>query len=137
MLILVGGTICTGVNEDGILSVREDADSRILENFLNSDSPYRDKVQFDVSENLFILSENLTLDDWNRMIDTYRRYTKGNDYDGVLIAHGTYHSGTACMGAKREEKAISYLINKCEECGVDAYFSPAKKQVKSMKQYIT
>jgi len=287
LLILVGGTICTGVDEDGILAVREDAGSKILESFSNSDSPYRDKVQFDVSENLFILSENLTLDDWNRMIDTYRRYTKDKDYDGVLIAHGTdtlaytaalfsmilantkipvifvsankrldlkdsngndnfrsavecicrnvpenvyavyknisdkrmylhlasrllqcknysedfksfgaiditdindenseryfddlkekyprervkpfvdinddwhlsakilmitpyvdidysafdykkfsavlhgtYHSGTACIGAKNEEKAISYLINKCEECGIDAYFSPARK----------
>jgi len=287
LLILVGGTICTGVDEDGILSVREDAGSKILEVFLNSDSPYRDKVQFDVSENLYILSENLTKDDWNRIIDTYRHNMTNKYYDGVIIAHGTdtlaysaalfsmilantktpvifvsankrldipesngndnfrsavecicrnipanvyavyknisdnrmylhlasrleqcknysedfnsvdaiditninddnstkyfddlkkkyprervkpfvdinddwhlsakilmitpyvdidysvfdykkfsavlhgtYHSGTACIGAKNEEKAISYLINKCEECGVDAYFSPARK----------
>ena len=287
LLILVGGTICTGVDKDGILSIKEDAGSKILESFLTSDSPYRDKVQFDVSENLYILSENLTKDDWNRIIDAYRHNITNKDYDGVIIAHGTdtlaytaalfsmilantktpvifvsankrpdlaesngnenfktavecicrgipenvyavyknisdnhiylhlasrlrqcenysddfysvcamditdindgnsaryfddlkkqyprervkpfldingdwhlsakvlmitpyvdidysafdykkfsavlhgtYHSGTACMGAKSEEKAISHLINRCEECGVDAYFSPAKK----------
>ena len=287
LLILVGGTICTGVDEDGILSVREDAGARIVNSFLESDSMMCDEVCFDLSDNLSTLSENITKDSFNLMIDTYRKHIKNSDYDGVIflhgtdtlaytaslfsiilantdipvffvsankrpdlaesngnenfrsavecicrgipenvyavyknikddrmylhlasrliqcenysddfysvnaiditdmngdnckkyfdnldknypkekrkaffdicddwhinadilmvmpyvnidysayeykkfsaVLHGTYHSGTACMGAKDEKNAISYLINACSECGVDAYFSPAKK----------
>lgn len=287
LLILVGGTICTGVDEDGILSVREDAGVRIVNSFLASDSFARDKVSFVLSENLFTLSENVTKDSFNQMLDTYCKHIKNDDYDGVIflhgtdtlaytaslfsiilantcipvffvsankrpdlaesngnenfktaveciccgipenvyvvyrnikedkmylhlasrlkqcenysddfysvgamditdingdnckkyfdnlrkkypkekkkaffdisenfhitadvlmimpyvnidysaydykkfdaVLHGTYHSGTACMGAKNKKNAISYLINKCDEYGVDTYFSPAKK----------
>ena len=287
LVILVGGTICTGVDSDGILSVREDAGVRIVNSFSESDSEIRDTVRFVLSENLFTLSENVTKESLNLMIDTYRENITRDDFDGVIflhgtdtlaytsslfsiilantkipvffvsahkrpdlpesngndnfrsavecicrgipenvyavyknitdnrmylhlasrlmqcknysddfysfgaiditdidndnyreyfenlkrkypnekkkaffditdnfhitadilmvmpyvnidysaydykrfsaVLHGTYHSGTACIGAKNEEKSISYLINKCDECGIDAYFSPAKK----------
>lgn len=89
LLILVGGTICTGVDEDGILSVREDAGARIVNSFLESDSFACDEASFDLSDNLFTLSENITKDSFNQMIDTYRKHIKREAYDGVIFLHGT------------------------------------------------
>lgn len=89
LLILIGGTICTGVDKDGVLSVREDAGVRIVNSFLESDSQVRNGVSFDMSENLFTLSENVTKESFNLMLDTYRKHIKRKDYDGVIFLHGT------------------------------------------------
>ena len=89
LLILVGGTICTALSEDGTLSVNDAASAKLVENFKKSDSEFSDKVDFDVTENLYILSENLTVAKWNKMLDTYRNHIKNDNYDGVIFAHGT------------------------------------------------
>ena len=89
LLILVGGTICTAINEEGTLSISGKAGVHLKENFINSDSFYADKVNIELSENLFILSENMTVENWNRIIDVYRKYTTAKKYDGVIFAHGT------------------------------------------------
>lgn len=89
LLIPVGGTICTEVNEVGTLSVSGKAGIKLKAYFENSDSLYVDKVNIEVAENLFILSENMTVEKWNLIIDTYRKYTTNKDYDGIIFAHGT------------------------------------------------
>ncbi len=89
LLILVGGTICTALNENGNLAVNEKAGALLKTNYEKSDSPYAKSVRIDLSENLFILSENMTVYKWNRIIDTYRKYSVKDVYDGIVIAHGT------------------------------------------------
>ena len=89
LLILVGGTICTSLNEDGTLSVDPKAGVSLKKNFQNSDSPYTHAVNIDLSENLLILSENMTVEKWNLILDTYRKHISGKKYDGVIFAHGT------------------------------------------------
>ncbi len=89
LLILVGGTICTEIGEHNTLSVSEKAAAQIKANFLKSESVYTDKVEIIPTENLYILSENMTVDNWNLMLDTYRDYLKKDKYDGVIFAHGT------------------------------------------------
>lgn len=89
LLILVGGTICTAVNEHGTLSVCEGAGVTLKENYLKSDSPFAGKVEITLSKNLFILSENMTVDKWNLMIKTYKEELSKDEYDGVIFAHGT------------------------------------------------
>ena len=89
LLVMVGGTICTEVNDEGILTVNKKAGVQLIENFKKSDSAYKNCVEFDMTENLCILSENLTVDNWNRILDTYKKHIKNDSYDGVLIAHGT------------------------------------------------
>ncbi len=89
LLILVGGTICCGLNEEGTLSVSEQAGAMLLSGFESSGSPYVRKVKIDTTENMFILSENMTVDKWNRLLATYRACTAKKAYDGVIIAHGT------------------------------------------------
>ena len=89
LLVLVGGTICTSLNQHGTLSVNEKAGVKLKSNFENSNSPYAKKVNIDITENLFILSENITVEKWNLIIDTYRKYTENKKYDGIIFAHGT------------------------------------------------
>ncbi len=89
LLILVGGTICTALNEKGTLSVSQGAGALIKENFINSDSIFAKDVQIELSDNLFILSENMTVDKWNLIISTYQNCMAKGDYDGVIFAHGT------------------------------------------------
>ena len=89
LLILVGGTICTSLNEHGTLSISEGAGVKLIENFKNSDSPFKDKVEIKPTENLFILSENMSIENWNLMLDTYRKYINTDNFDGVIFAHGT------------------------------------------------
>lgn len=89
LLIPVGGTICTAINEDGNLAVSEKAGILLKENYLSSDSPYAEEVSIESTENLYILSENMTVEQWNKMIAVYREHALGKAYDGVIIAHGT------------------------------------------------
>lgn len=89
LLILVGGTICTAVNEKGTLSVSEKAGFVLTDNFDKSDSEFAKKVNFTLTENLFILSENMTVKNWNLIIETYRKYIVKDNFDGVIFAHGT------------------------------------------------
>lgn len=89
LLCLVGGTICTSLNADNTLSVDEKAGALIKSNFEKSNSPFVEKVHIDLTENLFILSENMTVEKWNAIIETYIRYTTKKKYDGVIFAHGT------------------------------------------------
>lgn len=89
LLILVGGTICTALTEYGTLSVSSNAGTKLVQSFMESDSPYKEKVQFTVSKNLGILSENMTVDKWNLIIKTYKQEISKKEYDGVIFAHGT------------------------------------------------
>ena len=89
LLILVGGTICSSLNEEGNLSVSQEAGVLLKQNFLCSDSRYADQVEIVSTENLYILSENMTVDKWNAIIDTYRKYVDEKVYDGIIMAHGT------------------------------------------------
>lgn len=89
LLVLVGGTICTALGDDGTLSVNDAASAKLTENFKNSDSEFARCVEFDITKNLYILSENLTVDKWNKMLDVYCRCINNDNYDGVIFAHGT------------------------------------------------
>lgn len=89
LLVLVGGTICTELDRSGMLSVSRYADVMLSEGFYNSSSAYKDKVNIDCTENLLILSENMTVSGWNLMIDTLRNHLKNKTYDGIIFAHGT------------------------------------------------
>ncbi len=89
LLILTGGTICTALNEQNTLSVNDKAASQLKINFENSDSFYADKVRIDSTDNLYILSENMTVEKWNVIYKTYLEYVKKERYDGVIFAHGT------------------------------------------------
>ena len=89
LLILVGGTICTSLTEHGTLSVDSLAGTRLVDNFMKSQSVYKDRVEIITSENLGILSENMTVEKWNTIVKTFQEMFFTDDYDGVIFAHGT------------------------------------------------
>lgn len=49
---------------------------------------YSSKVEFDNKLELEILSENMSIDRWNELIDCINKYNL-DDYDGVIVTHGT------------------------------------------------
>ncbi len=89
LLILTGGTICSfadslGINRD----VNSDkAERLILDNFRKSGSLNR-KQGFDVEVVLDILSENMTVSDWNIIIE-YMKNINVSNYKGIIFTHGT------------------------------------------------
>lgn len=89
LLILVGGTICTALNEEGSLTVSDKAGLWLTEYFYKSNPEYKELVRFTPTENMLALSENMTLDKWNTIKDVYICKTKEKQYDGVIFVHGT------------------------------------------------
>jgi len=70
LLILVGGTICTALNENNTLSVTAEAGAMLKAGFENSGSLYTDRVQIDLTENLFISGYGMD----NNNVDRNLRY---------------------------------------------------------------
>ncbi len=88
LIVLVGGTICTTIQND-MRSLDTDAAKVMLVNgFLKSDSPCVNDVTFEIGKNFDTLSENMTISLWNDMI-AYFREIRFKDFDGIIIAHGT------------------------------------------------
>ncbi|MBQ9493983.1 MAG: asparaginase [Oscillibacter sp.] len=88
LLVLTGGTICSGVR-DGLRTLdTETASLRLVEGFRRSGSPFAGSVRFTAGERFHTLSENMTVSVWNRMLD-YFRTVDFSAFDGVIIAHGT------------------------------------------------
>ncbi|MBQ4630601.1 MAG: asparaginase [Clostridia bacterium] len=89
LFIPVGGTICTALNDNGHLSINSNAGNLLIHYFETSGSFYAGKVNIDIKDNLNILSENMTVECWNKIIKAYLTYTDTNNYDGIIFAHGT------------------------------------------------
>lgn len=88
LLILTGGTICSYENTDGKRAT--DAGSakyKIISEFRKSGSPFSD-VAFDTTMPLDTLSENMTVEKWNILLDELKKVEIGK-YKGIVILHGT------------------------------------------------
>lgn len=88
LVILTGGTICSVENEDG-KRFSDAKNVRIIEHFKSGKSPYHDLVDFDASMPLDILSENMTIAGWNKLLDEFRTKVDWNSYKGIITLHGT------------------------------------------------
>ena len=91
LLVFTGGTICSSPDKEG----KNHSDARgtgsYLEiNFKASDSPFSDKVEFDRRYlPTDILSENMTVDTWNDLVEVFKDKSLRQRYEGVVILHGT------------------------------------------------
>lgn len=88
LVILTGGTICSVENEVG-KRFSDAKNVRIIEHFKSGESPYRDLVDFVPSMPLDILSENMTIAAWNKLLDEFRTGVDWNHYKGIIVLHGT------------------------------------------------
>jgi len=88
LVILTGGTICSFENNEGERTAdAENVKYKIISNFRNSTSPFKN-AEFDFLMPLDILSENMTINTWNTLLDVF----KGKSFDepeGIIILHGT------------------------------------------------
>ena len=87
LVILTGGTICSATDEKG-LRYSNAENVKIIGHYRNSDSPFSGKVDFDKEIPLDTLSENMTVDKWNALLEALKAVSYG-DYKGIIILHGT------------------------------------------------
>ncbi len=91
LLVLTGGTICSFPNDKNErFADTKRAETLIVENFRNGNSPYssEDCARFHSVSPLNVLSENMSIENWNILIDSLKKYDY-SAYDGVIILHGT------------------------------------------------
>ncbi len=93
LTVYTGGTICTQAGEEGRTLAPEIAKRALLANFSRSGSKYARlcKELFedsDIPEGYQTLSENMTLEKLNRIIEHLRSFDMSK-YAGVIIMHGT------------------------------------------------
>ncbi|MBR0348979.1 MAG: asparaginase [Clostridia bacterium] len=87
-LILTGGTICSYENADGKRATdAESAKYKIISEFRKSGSPFNG-VEFDTAMPIDTLSENMTVNKWNILLDELRK-VESDKYNGIIILHGT------------------------------------------------
>lgn len=88
LLILTGGTICSYENFDGKRTTdAESAKYKIISEFRKSGSVFGD-VEFDTVMPIDTLSENMTSQKWNILLDELRK-VESDKYNGIIILHGT------------------------------------------------
>lgn len=82
LLLLTGGTICSRANASGRnFSDQAAAAPQLIEQFQCSDSPYAQTACFHSLAPLDILSENMTLPHWDKLLDCLRQ-VRWSDYQG-------------------------------------------------------
>ncbi len=88
LIIMTGGTVCSSENSDGERSSdAATAKSRIIVGYEKVHKCDR-RVLFECIMPLDILSENMTLDGWNILLDCLKRIQRDR-YKGVIVLHGT------------------------------------------------
>lgn len=89
LIILTGGTICSSEDEKGERSSNaEEAKYKIVSKFKKCDSPFNN-VGFDYRMPLDILSENMTIKTWNKLLSEIRNENDLGMFKGIIILHGT------------------------------------------------
>ena len=93
-VVLTGGTICSvpgknGKNQSNALNAK--IQTRLEEYYSNkSNSPFQGKVKFDYKFlKPDILSENMTVSAWNDLINIFKNEIVYDDYQGIIVLHGT------------------------------------------------
>jgi len=127
-VIMTGGTICSAPDDNN----KRDSDasavrSYLIDGFRASSSPYRDSAEFEVY-NLApndILSENMTLAVWDRIIAIFRGI-RFEDYSGIIVLHGTdtlaYTSALLSImlaGISVPVMMVSAQLPLVKKCGVE------------------
>ena len=94
LLILTGGTICSAKNEEGLNALNTGAAVPALVTMYEDTS-----IGFDTISPINTLSENMTIDKWNQLIEALKKINF-SDYMGAMILHGTdtLHLTSALMG---------------------------------------
>ncbi|MBR5190428.1 MAG: asparaginase [Clostridia bacterium] len=89
LVVFTGGTICTTI-KNGEMNTDSEAPMALIDFYKKSDSFCKDKVHLKKGEEFNILSENMTVNKWNMLIDYFQCILKNDlNYIGIIVAHGT------------------------------------------------
>ncbi len=95
LVVFTGGTIgCAPPGKQGIMAVekniapKNENDYYLISEYKKRNKETAKKIKFEVIEPLQTLSENITFVHWNILLDALRSISF-NDYDGIIITHGT------------------------------------------------
>jgi len=88
LVVLTGGTICSTTNEQGE-RYSDASNVKIIGEFKQGSSSFRERVDFDTIMPTDILSENMTIDNWNVILEAFRSTVDWEQYKGVIVLHGT------------------------------------------------
>ncbi len=87
LVMLTGGTICSAVDKDG----KRYSDAfkiNIINDYKKGKSPCAKNLEFDTVTPTDILSENMTTEKWNEILNAFRSVDT-EKYIGVIVLHGT------------------------------------------------
>ena len=87
LMVLTGGTICSAVDKDG-KRYSEASKINIINEYKKGKSPCAKNLEFDTVTPTDILSENMTTEKWNRILNVFRNIDT-KKYIGVTVLHGT------------------------------------------------
>ncbi len=89
LVVFTGGTICTTI-KNGEMNTDSEAPMALIDFYKKSDSFCKDEVHLKKGDEFNILSENMTVNKWNMLIDYFQRILKNDEnYIGIIVAHGT------------------------------------------------
>lgn len=87
LVIMTGGTICCSTDAKG-KRYSNVSGVKIIDTFKNGKSKFCNLVDFDKDMPMDTLSENMTVENWNQLLNTLRKVDY-NNYKGIIILHGT------------------------------------------------
>lgn len=88
-VIFTGGTIGSKLNEDGYIGTTNKAPYCLISKFEKVYGNKLDDIKFSFSEPYTILSENLSADNLNSLIEEISKTIESEEVDGIIITHGT------------------------------------------------
>lgn len=103
LLVFTGGIIGS-VMENNVVNVSEDKNYLVLNMYKKL--PDRKDIKFDTISPVNILSENVMIEDWNKIVDSINQQNL-SEYKGIIITHGTDTLGYFA-------NALAYMLHKVE-----------------------
>ena len=88
LVVTTGGTICSTEGADGLNDVNSSGTVPVLVNLTRAELTDLDDIEYDTISPIDTLSENMTVEYWNKLLDALRTIDYSL-YDGVIILHGS------------------------------------------------
>ena len=111
LIVLTGGTICSAKNESGLNALNTEAASLSLVSMYRESETAGSDVEFESISPINTLSENMTIDKWNRLLEALKKVDY-SQYGGIMILHGTdtLHLTAALMGVLMKDVGCPVMM---------------------------
>ena len=103
LVIFTGGTIGSTIDKN-VINVSDDAKHLLIQMY--KELPEVQQVDFDIISPINILSENVTIEDWIKIVDSIKEQNL-SEYSGIVITYGTDTLGYFA-------NILKYMLHKME-----------------------